>query len=375
MKVIIAAAIDPFKHKPGGIRNYIVNLIKYINDCNTSVTLIGVNTNGCFADKHFDFIKVMRGKKSSGTMFLLMLMLKAPFFKFQKQSLIHTHRPDIMLPFIVYNKNNKKICTLHGFHDKGIILKKGKIFGTIYTLIEKYTLKRVDKVIAVDNSTKEFYTKKYPWLKEKIVEIPIGINLDKFKIMDKKVVRAKYGFGIADTIILYVGRLEAEKNIDFLLKSFKSLKCNGHKAKLLLVGDGRERTRLENLSKHLNLDQSVIFMGSMNTDIIPEIMNCADVFTLSSLYESGPIVIQEALACGIPVVTTNVGRVHEFLLNNDVGRIVQRDSDKFAEAIEEMINSDQKISRQACFDVARRFDFAKTAEKTMNIYEELWNKF
>ena len=117
--------------------------------------------------------------------------------------------------------------------------------------------------------------------------------------------------------------------------------------------------------------RDVIFTGTLEHDKIPEIINCADVFALTSLYESGPLVTQEALACGIPVVTTDVGRVRDFIKNDAVGRIVDRNEKKFAVAIKEMLNKDQEKTRNACRKVAMDVSFEKTANKTIEAYKIL----
>lgn len=353
MEVTIICSMDPYTPKPGGIETYVLSLIPVL-------AKKGVKT----------FIPRIDGLNTSGYKFLFNLLLKAYSLKIQKSSIIHIQRPHQILPFVIFYRKNPKVCTLHGIAYNDVYFKKGKFVGEIYRLIEGFALKQADLIIAVDENTKKFYIQKYPWLKDKIIAIPIGIDTELFRPMEKDKMRKQYGFKEKDRIILYVGRLEKEKKLDFLLKSFKKIEKEQSNCKLVLVGDGREIDNLENLAKDLG-SKDIIFMGALEHDKIPEIMNCADVFALTSLHESGPIVIEEALACGVPIVTTDVGRVREFIKNDNVGRIVDRDEKEFAVALKEMINMDREKTRNACRKVAMDFSFEKTANKTIEVYKIL----
>jgi glycosyltransferase involved in cell wall biosynthesis len=115
-------------------------------------------------------------------------------------------------------------------------------------------------------------------------------------------------------------------------------------------------------------------MGAMEYDKIPEVLNCADVFALTSLYESGPLVIMEALACGVPSVTVDVGRVREFIQNRYCGRIVERDEKTFANAVSEFFTMDKVKIREECTNTAKKFSFEETAKKTAEVYKEVVEK-
>jgi len=376
MEVTIISDIDPYAPKPGGTRSYVMNLILFLLEQGIKTTLIGVSYNKKekMSFKHpFNFIPVVRSQKISSYKFLFNLFLKASSLNIPKSSLIHINHSDSMLPFVIFYRKNRKICTLHGIGYNDVYFKKGRFVGGVYRLIERFALKRADLIIAVDENTKNFYGEKYPWLKDKIIVIPIGIDTKLFRPMDKHKIREKYGFEKEDKIILYVGRFKREKGLDLLLESFKYVKREMPNCKLVLVGDGRERENLKNLVKDLELND-VIFMGMLEYNKIPEIMNCADVFVLCSLFESGPLVIQEAIACGIPVVTTDVGRVREFIKNNKVGKIVERNSEEIAREILNFISkADSAEIRNICRKVGENFSFEKTAKQTIDVYTEAIN--
>ena len=361
----------------GGIPTHVVNLLDAIPKFGAEVTLIGVcdkknNQLSC------DYILITNKRNPSGYTYLFNLWLKAPFLKIASTDVICTHRPDDMLPFILFHRKNPKVCTLHGKLFENIYIKHEKIIAKVYGIVEKFTLKRLSNqdassVVAVDETTERYYISKYPWLKNKIKVIPIGIDLNKFKPMNKENMRRKYGFDTSDKIIIYVGRLEKEKNLDLLIKSFVFVKKNNPHAKLVLVGDGRERVHLKNLVDELEL-KDVIFMGAMEYDKIPEVLNCADVFALTSLYEGSPTVIKEAIACGVPVVSTDVGDVGDVIQSDIVGKIVDSDEKLFARAIIDMFQIDRDAIKNACTGVSKNFSFEKIANRTIEIYKEVIEK-
>lgn len=361
----------------GGIPTHVINLLDIIPKFGAKGTLIGVfdNKNNQLS---CDYIPITNKRNPNGYTYLFNLWLKAPFLKIASTDVICTHRPDDMFPFILFHRKNPKVCTLHGKIFENVYIKHEKIIAKIYESIEKFTLKRLSNhdassIVAVDGTTERYFTNKYPWLRNKIKVIPVGIDLNKFKPMNKEEMRRKYGFDTKDKIIIYVGRLEKEKNLEFLIKSFAFVKKNNPHTKLVFVGDGRERVHLKNLVDELEL-KDVIFMGAMEYDKIPEVLNCADVFALTSLYESGPLVIIEALACGVPSVTVDVGRVREFIQNRYCGRIVERDGQKFANSISDFLTMDGTQIKEECTNTAKNFSFEKTAIGTMEVYKEVVEK-
>ena len=358
----------------GGIPTHVINLLDILPKFGAKVTLIGIydKKNSQLSG---DYIPITNKRNPNGYTYLFNLWLKAPLLKIASTDVICTHRPDDMFPFILFHRENPKVCTLHGKIFENVYIKHEKSIAKIYEIVEKFTLKRLSNhdassIIAVDESTKRYFISKYPWLKNKIKVIPIGIDLNKFKPMDKEEMRRKYGFNAKDKIIIYIGRLEREKNLEFLIKSFALVKEHDPHTKLVFVGDGREKTHLKNLVDGLKL-KDIIFMGAMKHDKIPEVLNCADVLALTSLYESGPLVIIEVLACGVPAVTVDVGRVREFIQNKYCGRIVERDEQTFANAISEFFTIDKVKTREECTNTAKKFSFEETANKTMDVYKEV----
>ena len=89
---------------------------------------------------------------------------------------------------------------------------------------------------------------------------------------------------------------------------------------MVLVGEGRERDHLIQQAKLLRIER-IRFLSSVPHEEIPLLLNCADALAITSLHEAGPLIVPEAIACSVPVVTLDVGRVQEFVNSYGTGRI------------------------------------------------------
>tara|TARA_Y100001958_G_C21035592_1_gene407024 strand:+ start:68 stop:595 length:528 start_codon:yes stop_codon:yes gene_type:complete len=170
-----------------------------------------------------------------------------------KNDIIHVQRPEMVIP-IFFRKRNKIVCTLHGGQDIAINKKKGRVMAFIYSILQFISFLMVDKLIVVDQKNLNRYVKKYSWIKDKITLIPISVDTTRFYPVNKEKLRLKYNFSLKDRIFLFVGRLEYEKNIEFLIDSFKENKDKN--SKLLIVGSG---SLLESLKKKVKLNKKNIF--------------------------------------------------------------------------------------------------------------------
>jgi len=196
----------------------------------------------------------------------------------------------------------------------------------IHRVIDRFCLNRIDSLVAVSEDVKEAYIQRYPDLrnKDKIRVISgSGVDLDAFTIKDRESIRKVLEFNDKDFLVLFVGRLERIKNVEFLIRSFSLLKCKVNSAKLLIAGRGPEEPNLRELARDLGVEGDVLFLGEVNPLMMPGMYNCADVLAITSFSESGPTVARESLACGTPVVSTNVGNMAEIIRHEPlIGAVV-----------------------------------------------------
>ena len=156
----------------------------------------------------------------------------------------------------------------------------------------------------------------------KTTVIPCGVNLDLFRPNDRHEARQRIGLDGDDPLILYVGRMDPVKGIDRLLAAGARLKSNMDFYLWVVGGDdapGTEQRRLAALARRLGLRDTVTFTGRVPQKELPFFYNAADVFVLPSYYESFGMVALESLACGTPVVSTDVGGLKGILIENETG--------------------------------------------------------
>ncbi|MCS7240864.1 MAG: glycosyltransferase [Candidatus Bipolaricaulota bacterium] len=179
--------------------------------------------------------------------------------------------------------------------------------------------------------------------------------------------------GVGNTFVwLSVGRLEPQKDHHTLLRAFALL--GAYEATLIIVGEGRLRHELEELANSLGLDDRVRFLGRRQD--IPALMNAADAFVLSSVWEGFPLVLVEALACGLPVVATDSGGPRELLDEERVGYLVQpKDPTALAQAMRLVMELSpterQRMGERGRRHILNRFDLDSIVNEWDALYTHL----
>ena len=133
--------------------------------------------------------------------------------------------------------------------------------------------------------------------------------------------RAREGFRDEDILFVCVARFAAQKNHALLLRAFAQGPASDPNAHLVLVGEGALQERLEEQAKSFGLTHQVHFLG-LRTDV-PDVLGAMDVFVLSSDYEGNPLSVMEAMASGLPIVSTAAGGVPDLFESGREGLIVQ----------------------------------------------------
>lgn len=180
--------------------------------------------------------------------------------------------------------------------------------------------------------------------------LPGGVDLESYGPAD--VVPAAIANAGEGPVLLSVGRLGKEKNLDLLLEAFAKFTGGWPHARLLIVGDGPHRTELEQRARTLALGDRVVFLGAVEQrDLGPYYRN-ADLFVFTSITETQGLVIVEALAHGLPVVAVDCPVTREIIVG-DAGMLTQEDAAMFAAALDEFL-SKSAAQRASHGEAARR---------------------
>jgi glycogen(starch) synthase len=167
---------------------------------------------------------------------------------------------------------------------------------------------------------------------------------------------------------LFIGRLAPEKNIARIIRAFALVLQNGGDSVLKIVGSGEEQNTLMSLVRTLGIEKQVMF--SAWTEHVQEEMNNADIFLLASKHEAYALTLVEAMAVGLPVVTTDVGCVGEVVVHGVHGLVVRDESDEsYAEAMRELI---QKPKLQEQYGRAGRRKASEVGEVIQDEYVRAW---
>jgi len=208
-------------------------------------------------------------------------------------------------------------------------------------------------------------------LPDRVGVVPCGVNPELFHPIDKQLARQQLGLG-DEKIILFVGRIEPLKGIDQLLKAMPYLQ-NGRKPRLIIIG-GDEQSRyemgkLEELGRDLQIQDSVDFPGMIKHEKLSYYYSAADVCVIPSYYESFGLVALESLACGTPVVATDVGDLRNIIRQGETGFVVMDNAphhlaDKIARILSRpSADIDSALTIRA---TVGRFSWANIAESVVN---------
>ena len=172
--------------------------------------------------------------------------------------------------------------------------------------------------------------------------------------------------------ILLVSLLSPIKGIPYLLQALAQLKEKRKDFVLDIVGDGPNRQEYEDLTKKLQLDETVKFHGLKTKEDVAEFMRDCDFFVLPSLWENLPCVLIEAMASGVPVISTDVGGIKE-MINENVGLLVSpKDTEALEKAIEYILDNYTNYSPGKIAEYARgKFSYAVVGRQLDVIYKEV----
>ena len=203
---------------------------------------------------------------------------------------------------------------------------------------------------------------------ERVRVLRNGVDLNSFRPLDREAVRRHYEASFPT--LLSVGHLIPRKGHDIVIEGLAKLP----NANLLIVGDGPERQSLERLVRQHDLSARVRFLGALPYEEMAKVMNAADVLILASEREGWANVLLEAMACGTPVVATNVWGTPEVVASPEAGRLMERrDSIALAESVKSLLNA--LPDRRATRAYAERFSWEETTEGQLALFRKVIEEF
>lgn len=202
-----------------------------------------------------------------------------------------------------------------------------------------------------------------------------GIDLSRFaKGRANREIYDSYGIPKGKPIVLYVGRIDPEKSLDILVKSFQRTLDSVPEAELVMVGEGTARAKLEELATKLNIRDKLHCLGRVVGDDLPQIYRTGTVFAITSKTETQSIVLMEAMASGLPAVAVAAGAVSELVKNNKNGFLCEPDDiEAVAKSLAKLLaNPDlRKRFSDDTLKRIRKHDISYTLTRMEEIYNEV----
>ncbi len=295
-------------------------------------------------------------------------------FEFEDLDLMHVHYaiPHAVSAYLTQqvlkksNKNLKVITTLHGTDITLVGLEPS------FMPLVKFSIEESNGVTAVSRFLKEKTLTNYNISKD-IEVIYNFIDIDKYKKEDSEIFR-KHIAPNGEKVLVHTSNFRQVKRVSDTIRILE--KVNKEiPTKLLLIGDGPDRSDCERLARELDLQKDVIFLGKQ--DGLGKILSAADVFLMPSQSESFGLSALEAMACSVPVVSSSVGGLPELVIHNETGYIAEiGDIDRMAKYTVELLTNKKRydsFSKNSRERAVNNFDKNLIVPKYVSYYEKILN--
>jgi glycosyltransferase involved in cell wall biosynthesis len=302
-----------------------------------------------------------------------------PVLRDNKIDILHTHggvagfygrwaARKCRLPVIIH--------TLHGIH---YLHYRNFLLKWIYVLLERYFSRFTDALIFVSDADREKGKRFKLAPEEKMVVVKNGIDLSSRELQKKleseiEKNRRDLGLQSSQPIVGTVARLHRQKGITYLLKAAKRICQAFPEIKILIVGGGPLRSKLEREAQRLGLEDVVWFMGKRED--VTKFLSIFDIFVLPSLWEGLPYVLMEAAALGKTVVATDIDGVREVIENGKTGILVPpRNPESLAQAVRRLLQDKGyalKLGQKIGEEVLPRFTLSRMVTQIQNLYLRLY---
>lgn len=174
--------------------------------------------------------------------------------------------------------------------------------------------------------------------------------------------------------LIYCGRMDKNKQIDVLINAVSIVHQENPEIRVALVGDGPERTDLENHCAQLSLNEVITFIGNQSYQKIPDLLNQSRVFMMASAFEGLPVAMIEAMSCGLPVVVPDVGDIRDVAIDGfNAVLIRESEASKYAQAFLALLTDPDLYQRLAngVLETRDRFISDYSLEKSKSNWEEV----
>lgn len=344
----------------GGTEHMVANLAKYINKQKYKLMVISLmNPTNTHIQKMIEESKVdiLYAGKGSVPVWRVFTKIYSELVKF-RPDLIHSNMYAFVyvVPYLLTH-NVKLLHTIHNKPQNEFFDKYKKLIGLLY---------RMNKAVpvAISHIVEKEMMEIYPYIK-RIECVYNPVEIDKFYIDPDRRKNEKI-------VYIFVARFMKQKNHALLLESFSKALEKVKNIKLMLVGDGELRQDIEQQAAALGITKDVEFIGNVSN--VNDYLAKANVFVMSSAYEGLPLSILEAMAAGLPIISTNVGGIADIVTNNGI-LTENGNSEELSDAIVKLAKDSElrnKLGKNS-LENARQYDSHNFILQYQKLYDEYAN--
>jgi len=241
------------------------------------------------------------------------------------------------------------------------------VLNRLFWIYLRQLLERADAVVVPSEAIRAELSQYAPGMK-RIEVIPTGVDCSLFSPeVDGTVIRKRHGLD-KGKVVLNVGRIAWEKNLDLILKGFSVMKNRNDGVWLMIVGDGPASEHYIRLAAELGVAERTIFTGFVPDAELPQYYAASDAFVMASKFETQGIVVLEAMACGKPVAGINYRAVAEIVKDGVNGFLFDESPESCASAMEAALDCTDDV-RSAARQRAKEYSMMDSVGKLVKVYE------
>lgn len=351
----------------GGMERVIADLCRHVDPARFRFTICCLSVRGKLADEvEADGIPVIYCENQARLGKYLRGFELGRIMREHKIDILHTHNTTAFIDGLIGARLAGVPVTVHTDHCKNYPIERR------WMVLENLASRLVDRVVAVSHHTRGELMHFEKMAADKVTVIHNGINPRPYTALDTEALRREFGFDAESFVIGTVGRLEAQKGLDLLLRSVPAVVAAAPQARFIIVGGGTREVELKALSRSLGIEDHVVFTG-WRTDAVA-LMKMFDCFVQSSNFEGMPMVLLEAMSLAKPIVASAVGGVPEVVEHDHTGLLIKsREASELSSALLRLaMNRD--LTRQFGANGRARYKQRFTAEAMASTYQQLYDE-
>lgn len=286
----------------------------------------------------------------------------------------HNFMPDSVISYSA--RSNAKVFTNHTSRFIELV-KSGKSLHRLRWCVAKAK--------AIIGPSRELAELSAEWLGKPAYYIPNGVDAQYYTPLDdrrrmriKEEILGRLGLSVDKYIILCPRRLEPKNGVEYLIRAMLRIRYEHPDAVVLVVGsdaDPRYARKVRSMVRDLGLDRWVIFVGPVHPQEMVTFYHTSDVVVVPSVLEAVSIAGLEAMACGLPVIASNVGGLPEIVLHGKTGFLFKKgDSEEMAQYVCRLLDDKElrnTLGENARKHVEEKFTWESVAKETLNLYKKL----